>query len=204
MIRMSDEKIHERLNEMHRGEKSKKFLNHLIRAYFPVGKIEKVWDKPKGKFKCAISGAPLLSVAEAYEVMSGKEYFEKTMAHIKSGFSESSEKLEHPAVDAFKGKVMGVTTEDTDTFLSIPVYHILYEWLVAKLLSGDKHISWLMRQIQGDMFFNQVGKMSGGEQTEQDINRVKKAFNKPKKATFGDLEALQRLKSQLEEKEKKK
>ena len=195
---MIEKEINDRLDEMYRGEKSKKFLTHLIRAYFPVGKIEKVWDKPKGRFRCAITNEPLISIEEAYQVVSGKDYFDKTMAHIKSGFSDDSEKVEHPAIIAFGKRKMGVTTEDTDTFLSMPVYSVFYSWLVTKLLNGDKHINWLLRQMQDDMFFDKVKSLS----PEKGKKDYKKQIEKPKTATFGDLDALQKLKVQMEAAEK--
>jgi len=93
---------------------------------------------------------------------------------------------------------MGVTTEDTDTFLSMPVYSVFYSWLVTKLLNGDKHINWLLRQMQDDMFFDKVKSLS----PEKGKKDYKKQIEKPKTATFGDLDALQRLKAQMEASEK--
>jgi hypothetical protein len=202
---MTREEINARLEEMYRGEKSKKFLDHLIRAYFPVNKVEKVWDKPKGRFKCAITNLSLVSVQEAFEVQSSKEYFNDMMNHIKSGFSGNTEEIEHPNIKAFGDRKMGLTSKDTDTFLAFPVYQVFYDWLVNKLFKGDKHIYWILKQIQADMFFDKVRKVSDNKkQTENDIKKVKKVFQKRKVTTFGDLEALQRIKAELEKEEKRK
>jgi hypothetical protein len=208
---ITKEDVYKRLDEMHRGEKSRKFLTHLIKAYFPVGKAEKVFDKPKGRFKCAISDIHLLSVQEVFEVSRSNDYFENMMEHIKSGFNTDGKQIEHPLVKAFGDKRMGITSNDTDTFIAMPVYQIFYEWLVDKVLKGDKHINWAIKQANTDMFNKKVVSTPP---------KNKEAFNKPRtidmpiikkvpklstsKTTLGDFGGLQELKQKLELIEKNK
>jgi hypothetical protein len=198
------ESVYKRLDEMHRGEKSKKFLTHLIKSYFPVSKAEKVWDRPNGRFKCAITDIQLLSVQDVLQITTSNEYFEKTMEHIKSGFSLDGKQIEHPAIKAFGDKKMGITSNDTDTFIAMPVYQIFYEWIVDKVLRGDKQVNWAIKQANTDMFNKKVTATSSNDK------EVVKTAEEPKvikpsvaKTTLGDLGGLQELKAKLEAAEKK-
>jgi len=52
---MNREDIFKKLDEIYENKKARNFLNHLVRAYFPNDKVEKVFVKPKGKFNCVIN-----------------------------------------------------------------------------------------------------------------------------------------------------
>lgn len=195
---MTENEINKRLDEMYRGEKSKKFLTHLIKSYFPTDKAEKVFNKPEGKFRCAITNSPLISVNEAYEIATTKEYFDSMLAHIKSGFSDKKGKLEHPSVEAFGNRKMGLTSKDTDTFLSMPVYPIFYNWLVKKLLSGDKYINDIVGSMKSNMFPKKEVVKSNKENEPKKEEKKKEEIKVP---TFGDFDVLKELKKKMEENE---
>lgn len=195
---MTENEINKRLDEMYRAEKSKKFLTHLIKSYFPTNKVEKVFDKPVGKFRCAITNTPLISVNEAYEIATTKEYFDSMMSHIKSGFSENQKEIEHPSVEAFGNRKIGVTSKDTDTFISIPIYPIFYNWLAKKVLSGDKNINGIINSMKSNMFPNkEKSENKKGNDTAKKEDAIKPK-EKIKKPTFGDLDVLKELKVKME------
>ena len=79
---MSQEQIFASLNEMLANQKTKNFLNHLIRSYVPFTKVQKVWDRPKGDFKCVITREDLFSTQDILEGIHTEE-FKKNLA--KSG-----------------------------------------------------------------------------------------------------------------------
>ena len=48
------------------------------------------------------------------------------------------------------GKSLGFTGKDTNTFLSLEAYQEFYDWVMVKILSGDKHIHWLLNVVKRD------------------------------------------------------
>lgn len=57
---MTNEEIIISLEAMLVNPKSKNFLNHMVRSYFPVSKRVKVETTPKGVFKCAFTKKELV------------------------------------------------------------------------------------------------------------------------------------------------
>jgi len=47
------------LDNMLLNPKAKNFVNHLVRSYMPITNISKVIEKPKGVYKCVITGEEL-------------------------------------------------------------------------------------------------------------------------------------------------
>ena len=89
---MTQEQIHASLDKMLENPKAKNFLNHLVRSYLPINKVEKVWDKPTGDFKCALTRESLISVQEILEGLKTEEFKENLMKQMKSMFDENPEK----------------------------------------------------------------------------------------------------------------
>ena len=57
---MTNEEIITSLDAMLVNPKSKNFLNHMVRSYFPISKRLKVETAPEGVFKCALSRKELV------------------------------------------------------------------------------------------------------------------------------------------------
>lgn len=57
---MTNEEIITSLDAMLVNPKSKNFLNHMVRSYFPISKRVKVETEPEGAFKCALSRKELV------------------------------------------------------------------------------------------------------------------------------------------------
>ena len=62
---MTNEEIISSLEAMLVNPKSKNFLNHMVRSYFPTSKRVKVETTPEGTFKCALSRKDLVLNTEA-------------------------------------------------------------------------------------------------------------------------------------------
>jgi hypothetical protein len=197
---MTSEQIHEKLDNMYNGTGSRNFINHMIRAYFPTSKVEKVWETPKGKFRCAITNEPLFSVNDAFVVINSDDTKKAFMENMKQMVIEPEKPfkaLNSAIKDGLKNRKMGVTGDKTDTYLALPVYHEFFSWLTNKILAGDKHINWVLRQMRDDVIINKLAEvLPEGEKEKAEV--LRKVVQKPKSATLGDLDVLQQLKAKLE------
>ena len=61
---MTKEEINASLESMLANAKSKPFLNHLIKSYFPASNVARLLEAPKGDFKCVITRVALESAKE--------------------------------------------------------------------------------------------------------------------------------------------
>lgn len=188
---MTKEDIFKTLEELYSNKKSRNFINHLVRSYFPNDKVSKVLDKPeKGAFKCLLTKQELVSVNEVLVGIHEESFKEDFMNNIKNAFKEDSDSPS--AIEKLlNGKVLGFTGSGTDTFMSLDAYINFHDWVLTKFLKGDKHMSWLLKDVNKRNYTNR-GKSAN-------TNRPKRTESKPKGATFslGDLSALQELKKRM-------
>jgi hypothetical protein len=61
---MTTEEINASLESMLANAKSKPFLNHLIKSYFPASNVARLLEAPKGEFKCVLTRVALESAKE--------------------------------------------------------------------------------------------------------------------------------------------
>lgn len=66
---MAEQEIYQKISDLYNSDKSKNFITHLLRAFFPVHKSDYLWDEPKQEIKCCITGVPLTSKQGAFNVM---------------------------------------------------------------------------------------------------------------------------------------
>jgi hypothetical protein len=171
--------------------KSKKFLNHLVRAYMPVTNIEKVWDTPTGDFKCVLTREPLFSLQDILKGVQTEEYKVALMNNLKTMFDENA-KTSNPITEVIGDKKMGLTGKDTTTFMTVEAFQSFYDWVMTKVLRGDKHINWLVRGINRNFSDNS---------TNSPVVQVKETKSSKATYTLGDAsEALLKLKEKLENK----
>lgn len=181
---MGKEKILEKLETIYKDRMT--LMNHIVRAYFPGDRVEKVFVKPESKFKCVITGNRLSSVND---VVSGLEdepknqFFQNVEACISNGH-----KLTEETMNIMGNELLAVQGGRTDTFMSIDTYEVFYSWVIEKYTSGDKHFRWLLKDVNRGKF----------------LPRKPKTDKKDKKltdgrATFslGDLASLQELKKKM-------
>lgn len=207
------EQLVKKLDELYSNKKSKNFVLHLVRSYLPVNKPRKVFTKPEkmGNFKCALSGASLISVDEIFKLMKTEEYEESFMNDLKfkAGLMLEGGSLPkdyvNPLEKMTEGKILGFHGEETSTYMSQPAITALLEWTINKTLSGDSKVNWTMRQMTSKTDDNKFKSFF------DDINipnsnkiRKNKSQSKPKRAStkLGDLEVLSKLKAKMEKEEK--
>ena len=190
---MTTEQIHASLDAMLTNPKSKNFLNHLVRAYMPVSNVDKVWDQPKGDFKCVLTRTPLISVGEVMQGMQTEEYKADFMKGLK-GLLDENTKYENPVIKLLGDKKLGLTGKDTTTFMSFSAYQGFMDWVITKALKGDKHINWLLGAIRRDSF---IGRAEGIQ--DEKVQQIVKQTQTSSTYSMGDAsDVLAKLKAKME------
>lgn len=189
---------------------SKNFITHLIRAYFPLNKIRKIWDNPKKKnLKCVITGHSLCTIEDAFKALNSEGMGEKLMGHLKAAFNGFDS--EHPMKAQLKGKIMAYSGKDTDTVMCLEALEAFITWFQMKALGDDKHIAWLSQDImrkerEKNFKENKLIKESQPkteDEKNEEIIRAKMKNPKPATMSLGDLSSLQELKAKFQLQEKK-
>lgn len=192
-----------KIQELYENEKSKGFVNHLIRAYLPVNKIEKLWDWKKGqKHACNVCGQKLASIGELFSVTQTEEFKQAFIEGIKKDLNGEPRKREdNPYVQALgKDKVLGFTGQKTDTCMCQRCCQDLLDLTQTGILMGDKNINYQVNQMQRDAVFKEFDDSPAiDDEAKKKVKEIKKRVDKDRKiTTFGDLEALQELKKKME------
>lgn len=198
---MTDTQLFEKLEKTYASDGGKKFISHLLRSFFPPEKSQYIWEKKAVPVKCCLTNQVLTSKEEIMEMMLGTSQ-EEVLEYLKSSLDPESFKVEHPVKKKLGNKVLGIECKDSDKLLSKQAFEQLYNFYATKILKNDSHMKWLAKNMMAKSTVEAVKeKTSVSKSEETAIHRV---MEKPKKATFGDLDALQALKTRLENEEKKK
>lgn len=176
----------------------KNFITHLIRAYFPVGKIQKVWESPNKNLKCAITGYGLCTIDDAFTALHGEGMDAKLVEHLSS-WAKGNDVTEHPLKTELKGKVIAYTGQKTDTVMCLESVQAFIVWTQNKILSGDKHLSWVMGDMKRKEVIKTIKEKLPNKEDQEKIAVLEKISKKPQRATMslGDLTVLQQLKEKL-------
>lgn len=195
---MNKQEITTKLDDMLSEPKKRNFLNHLVRSYIPINKVEKVFDTPKESFVCVLTGDKLFSINEILEETQTDKFKKELFNSLKIALGDKSSDIT-PIKKLIGDRKLGVTGEKTTTFMSIEVYIEFFDWVITKSLNADKHINWLLGDIRRDVFLERAKQIDD----EKIQNKVKKIEPKKLGATYslGDAsDALLKLKEQLEKK----
>jgi len=196
---MTSEQIRKKLDELYADKKARNFFNHLIRAYFPISKVEKIITKPRGPFKCVLSNENLISTEEILIGIHSDEFKTDFMNNIKTMF-DSSSSAQHPMVKLIGDRKVGITGKDTNTNMAYSSYQEFYDWIVTKMLMGDKHINWLLKDLARNEFMDR-GETIQNPDLQKKLNGIKKAEIRTATYTLGDAgNVLQQLKDKMENK----
>lgn len=190
--------INKKLDDLLENPKSRGFLNHLIRAYLPISKCVKVYNKPEKKMRCVLTNIPLISVSEALDGIKTEEFKEDFLTHLKS-WANGDSSVQTPMDKMLKGRLLGFTGENTTTYLSQEAYQIFFDWTTMKILSGDKHINWVINSTLKNHFVDRAENLKIDDSQKKRLNTIKKKIkaHKANTTTFGDLDVLKNLKAKL-------
>ena len=204
-----EQEIFDKIEEIYNSKdkngnpKGKNFVTHLLRSYFPVGKTQRVIDVPDKPMKCAITGQKLFAVGELWNEMQKPEFFKSMTKSMIAKIDPEAPEVENPMLKVANGRVLALTGEKTDTYLCEGAYQQLYNWMATKILTGDKHVNWVMKDMRNKQMVSYVKQTLPEKENKPLVNRIEQLANHPKRATLGDIDVLKQLKEKLEEKEKK-
>lgn len=192
---MTTKEIHESLDAMLSNAKTKNFLNHLVRAYFPITNVDKVWDKPKGPFKCVLTKETLFSSQDILEGIKTEEFKNDFISNIKNVFTENFD-TSHPLVKLIGDRKMGVTGTDTTTYMSYTAMQEFYNWVLTKSLKGDKHINWLLSSVRRSTIIDMAQNIDDAD-AQSRVKKAKKQETSASSFTLGELDAFKKLKEKF-------
>ena len=196
---MTQEQIHTYFDNMLENQKSRNFLNHLVKSYMPVSNIEKVNEKPEADFKCVLSNDDLISVNEILEGIQTEQFKTDLMKSMKTMFDDNADKTTAMA-KLIGEKKLGVTGKGTTTFMSVPVAQEFFNWVVTKSLKGDKHINWLLGNIRRESFLGRAKNITD-DKVQSAVKKIEKKADRTATFTLGDTNGvLAQLKAKLENK----
>ena len=185
----------------------KNFITHLLRAYFPQGKAFRVLDIPEKPMKCAITGQKLFAIGELWNEMQKPEFFKNMTKSMLIHLDPEAEKVESPFAKVANGRVVALTGENTDTYLCQEAYEALFNWYANKILHGDPHINWVIKDMRKKSIIQTVRERLPEPEDQKKIDRAEQILKHPKRAAtnLGDMAVLQELqaKLKLQEDEKK-
>jgi len=188
--------INKKIDEIYADKRAKNFFNHLVRAYIPAKRVTGVLEKPETiELRCVLTKELSLSVGEILGAIKLEEAKKEFNDNIKTMFDEKSD-VESPLLELIGDKHLAVTGTDTRTCMTFPAYQAFNKWVVAKMLSGDKHINWLLKNVRKDSMFHNVKKSDNKGQKKPYNNRQ---ASKPSTFTLGDLGVLQELKKKMKD-----
>jgi len=192
---MTTKEIHESLDAMLSNAKTKNFLNHLVRAYFPITNVDKVWEKPKGPFKCVLTKETLFSSQDIMDGIQTEEFKNDFMTNLKSVFIDGVSS-EHPIVKLIGDRKMGVTGTDTTTYMSYTAMQEFYNWVLTKSLKGDKHINWLLSSVRRSTIIDMAQNIDDAD-VQSRVKKSKKQETSASSFTLGELDAFKKLKEKF-------
>lgn len=200
------EEIYQRKNKEGKPV-GKNFLTHIIRAYFPMNKIQRVIDVPEKPMKCAITGQKLFALGEIWNAMHDNDgtFMKDMMKHMSYQISpDDKEPVQNPFEKVTNGRVIGHTGEKTDTYLCHEAIQGLFNWYATKILTGDKYINWLGHDMRRQHVVSSIRKKLPDAEDQKKIDKLEKISKHPKRATMslGDMTALQELQAKLKKQEK--
>jgi len=202
---MSEEKT--AIQKLYDEPKAKGFVNHLIGAYLPISKPQKVWSwKPGLKHQCNVCGAKLISIDEVLGGMMKED--EKLRAEFapflqKQLRGEETKVEEHPMYKhVTHGRIQAWEGEESNTVLCLGCIQDLLHMVQNGLLYGDKNITWRVNKLRREGVFdvfknNPYLDDEEKKNVEQIEKRVERSQHK-KVTTFADLGVLQKLKAKME------
>ena len=198
---MTDQEITKKIEEIYNTESGKKFISHLLRSFFPVSKSEYLWSDPKDgrELVCCITGQKLMSKDTLFKnfISSSGESFKRFTDAVLETIEENNDGSKAKELNDFRqkqfdGKVLAVTTSESNKFLSPQAAEQLFNFYATKLLSGDGHMNWIAKSMRKNDFVKST-KESGKPLTEKENSTLNKIVNKPHNVNMEDNEVLKQL-----------
>lgn len=202
---MTNEEIYNKIENLYAGEKSKGFIVHLLRNFFPVNKTTIVFLRPQKdnkevEMKCCITGQKLYSKDHALEIVlkDGDEIVKSRIDFLVASmnekelpkFTEAEIKLKEIMLS------LALTSETSDKFISREAFEQLYNFWASEMLKGNKHLNWVAKN---QMISESVKNLEDKKIiTPKEKHVIVKMVNKKSSLSLGDLDVLKDLKMKME------
>jgi len=187
---MTDEQIYSKIESTYNSEKGKGFITHLIRSFLPVTKTKYllVLDDKK-PMMCALTKSKLVSkdCVLKLQLDNSEELFQDFVNKMMGKETNTLEKL-------FAGKRLAVESANSTKLLCTKAYQQLYNFVTTEMLNGNKHINFVISdELKKE---NKPSKPANSNP----VNKPKSEQNVVHRSTtkLGDMDALSKLKAQLE------
>lgn len=118
--------------------KSKPFLNHLVKSYFPADKIKPILENGK-VVVCSITNKKLTVDVNL-------------LNQIDSDFKTYLEGITYESIESNNIGNIVLTGKNTDTCMSLSTLLAFYSWVFIKSVSDDRHINWLLNSLVENPF----------------------------------------------------
>jgi hypothetical protein len=194
---MEEKEIINKLDELLLGEKTKSFFNHILRAYFPLDKVDKVFFKPKDTIRCVITSEVLIPLNDVVSDINDDELKDKLFDYIKHMFDFNFEP-DQQIKDLIESKSIPLQGSDTTTYISLNTYRVMYDWVEDKKNKNDKHINWVFKNY-GKKHPKKQNKKMENNKKDNNTNSAPKKDGTVKSATYslGELGVLKELKKKM-------
>lgn len=139
------EKIKKKLDEMYQDERTRSFIMHLVRAYFPSNRVvqferdDLAEYKSDKHIKCCITGVPLVTYDTCNELLMDKYY---------------------------NGALFG---KNTSAIISHYAYDGLQAWIADQCMNHDKYIY----NIVNEEMLKEIDKLPEGDLLRKKITNYK-------------------------------
>lgn len=176
-----------KINDLYSQSKSRSFVLHLVRAYVPVYKLQKVFEKDTKNMKCCLCGTKLISVDELFQKTIGTEgvmeaAFNHTVDKMLNPEAHVNDKrIDNPIIKAIDGKVQGFTGDKTETKICLHCFEELLSFTQDKILTQDKQIVFAIKKEMAKDFPDAIPTITAlqDEQKRNYERRKMKANSKP-------------------------
>jgi len=131
-----------KIRKLYEDPKSHKFVLHLIHAYMPVYKAQKIFES--GKYKCCILNEEVMTVNDQLEIVQNLDM----RTFIQGMINEDARKKTQEEIIAKKNnREVGLIGEHTDKCLSLPAFEALQTFMSNEILNGNREINGLVRSM---------------------------------------------------------
>lgn len=138
-----EELAYNKIKQLYDNPKSHGFVVHLIRAFLPIYKSQKIFDNKKAH-KCCILGEEVMSVDDQLSIVMNldRDNF------IRGMFDpEAMEKTREEIQNKKRGREVGYTAEHTDKCLSQSALQALLSFTTSEMLRGNREMHGLTRSM---------------------------------------------------------
>jgi hypothetical protein len=143
---------YEKIESLYKEPKSKGFITHLLRSFFPIGKASELFSRPNDKttLKCAITGVSLCSKEDKINVVLSvkDDLVDDMIQSMKTAFSNKPHTPSENVTaisKTFNDMSVAVSSPNSDKYLSEEAYKELYNFYATQILKGDKNIAWIAK-----------------------------------------------------------